>query len=138
MIDKKGIIAMARQVAKRSRGYKERKSIDPRREWFLGIGLFLVIAIVGGIFNARNYVYFTNIEKTVVEKPIITQNYQANQVQTALEIYSNKASEFNRLASDVPAPLLILGSNSATTSTSTVDIKTNLDLKIDDDTPEAI
>lgn len=122
MISKKDIIAMAKRVTHVSRGYKARKTIEPKREWMIGIVLFLVIAVTGSIFNAANHNYYNQIKDNVVENEVPIKNYQATEATTALENYQAREAEFDRLASDVPAqPAPVATSTAPTTTEELVD-----------------
>ena len=49
MIDKKSIIKMAEHVFRKSQGYPDRRLMHPKREWGIGIGIFLVLVSAGAI-----------------------------------------------------------------------------------------
>lgn len=122
MISKNDIIKMARRVTHLSQGYKEKKTINPKREWFIGILIFLLIAVVGGVHNALNYVYFNNIEDTVVENPVTVTDYEEEKAKAALEKYRQKKLDFDSLVSNPPAaPVTEIVPSEEETATTTDD-----------------
>jgi len=118
MISKKDILNMARKVTKRSHGQSEKKSINPHREWFIGVLFFVLIAVAGGVINARNFVYYNTLESQVTDTTTPIKKYKTETVSYALSIYNERLVNFNALADTIPSPPVLdeVGTSTASTS----------------------
>lgn len=115
MISKKDILKMVRSVTRHRQGKQARALMNPHRDWFIGVGLFIVIAAVGGVFNARSYVYYNTVESQVTEDTVPVKQYRADGVRAAIERYDARSAQFARLANESVAP----PTNDQATSTAT-------------------
>lgn len=97
MISKKDILKMTRVITRQSRGYKARKIVHPNREWTVGLLLFMLVAVVGGVLNARTHVYFNNLDEREVQTSMNHVEYNANRADTAFTIFRERQLTFNAL-----------------------------------------
>lgn len=107
MIKKQDIMAMARNVAKFGRGQQSVKVIHPRREWLIGVVLFFVVLITGGIFNATNYLAYENIEEAVQGEATGMKEYRSTDAEAVAELYAARQAEYERLRGTAPASVVI-------------------------------
>ena len=108
MIEKKDILKMVKSVSKRAAGKPDKRLIHPRREWFIGISLFLLIVIVGAVYSAHVYTSLDRLEDSVSESDTSVIRYQAGNVQTALDRYQATQQKFETMRAalpDVPPPV---------------------------------
>lgn len=129
MINTNDILKMARQITKRSQGYHERKILEPNREWLIGVGLFVLIAVGGGIHNALSHVYFDTIDSTVIPTNITIREYNERDANLAIETYQAKQARFLELAGATPiAPvpsLEVLEADNASSTIADIDLSTS-------------
>lgn len=102
MISKKDILNMVRNVAHRSNGGAEKKTLHPRREWFVGICLFTVISVAGGILDARNFTEYDGLESTIENTTPPITTYNASTAANAKEIYLKRTASFEALVRVTP------------------------------------
>lgn len=103
MISKAEILKMARSILKGEQGAMQHPVVEPRREWFIGIGFFFVVFIAGGVFTAQKYKYYSNIESTVETATKTHKKYDQNSAEFALRIFKERHEKFNAVVS-VPVP----------------------------------
>jgi hypothetical protein len=94
MIKKQDIISMARRVTKISRGSKQMQSVNPRREWLLGVLIFFIVLVIGSVANARNYLYYENIEATVSGDVSAIKKYRESDAKVAAEIFIMRSERY--------------------------------------------
>ena len=104
MISKKDILKMVRHVRRKSQGVPDRRLIHPRREWIVGLALFVVVALAGVAYNMYTYATISNLENELAVEDSGVVRYQANTVDQALTIFRAKQAEFERLRTVVPPP----------------------------------
>jgi hypothetical protein len=97
MMTKKDIFNMVTHVTKRSHNLKVRKLIDPRREWSLGLFCFVILLIIGLIYNAHNFSYYNNIEKHLTEGDSTVVNYNHGTMGVVLDYYDRREAKFNEI-----------------------------------------
>ncbi|MFT5037247.1 MAG: hypothetical protein ACI9VM_000825 [Candidatus Azotimanducaceae bacterium] len=102
MIDKKNILQMVRHVTRHTQGHEQRRLVDPRREWFLGICVFIIIATMGSVLNAKTHVKYNSLESTIVSTNASMIKYDEAAATAAIDLYTQKLSLFDELAADVP------------------------------------
>lgn len=94
MISKKDILKMVRHVSKRSRGIPDRRLIHPKREWCIGLVIFVVIVFSGVFYNGHTYQRYNNIASELEEPTSGVVTYKANVVNETLEYYRERERRF--------------------------------------------
>lgn len=98
MISKKDIAKIAKQILKRQRGLRDHQIIHPAREWFVGLGLSLLILIGGATWSAFTYIEVSKRTVETTETEVVTANvYRADIVNAALSKFRERTDNFNQL-----------------------------------------
>lgn len=102
MISKKEILKMVRNISKQSRGGIKRRTVNPQREWFIGIGLFLLVVGVGSVVNAQSHMHYLALDGQVdtTKRPI--ESYNREEAEHVIEFYTTRANAFTDLLGEVP------------------------------------
>jgi hypothetical protein len=86
-------------------GSFDKRSMYPVRDWFIGLSIFLLIVIAGGVQSALVFVEYRNIE---VSTSGVDANdgvsYNGSLVHLALEAYREKALRYD--LPNEPAPVI--------------------------------
>jgi len=85
MIEKKAILKMAKHVFRQTRNAPDRHVIHPSREWLFGLVFFAILLGSGGIYAAKTFVTYQNIDTAEGEATERLPQYQVTNVETALE-----------------------------------------------------
>lgn len=117
MISKKDIIEAARRITHQSRGGTVRKLMHPQRDWLIGVGLFMLIALLGGVINAQIHVYYSNLADTIVDETRPIKPYRSDSAKTALEMYEARLADFTAITASRPP--VVIESEIATTTNAT-------------------
>ena len=65
MISKKDITKMVKNVVRRDRGVPDRRLMHPRREWSVGLLLWITVVLAGGFYAAVTFNTYTGINVDV-------------------------------------------------------------------------
>lgn len=90
---------MAHDVFRKSSGKMDRKSTHPKREWFIGLFIFVVILSTGGFFTAENYRYYSTLENAIENTAKPSKKYNEKDASTALKIFEEREARFRVLTS---------------------------------------
>lgn len=118
MIDKNEIIKMAQHVFKRSAGVPDKKLMHPRREWAIGLLLFLAILVSGSTYTATSFNRFRELDTNNGEANVNIPRYQGDRVSAVLTDYQARTAAYKDLTAEVP--VLVESSSSSTTATTTL------------------
>ncbi len=96
---------MSEHVFKKGKGYPDRRLMHPRREWVLGVMMFLTVIFVGGVLAAQAYVQYRDIE--ALEEVALQQVPQYNDVavQNVLTLFRERNTIYEDLTYMEPAPV---------------------------------
>lgn len=100
MIDKKNIIKMADHVFHRSQGYPDRKLMHPEREWMIGLLVFIIISLLGGLVARNLFLTYRNTDVVTEGSVETVPKYKEVITQDALEQYRVRDSEYLRLRNE--------------------------------------
>jgi hypothetical protein len=103
MITKTAIVNAARKLSKGKRGTYDRALTHPRRDWYIGIGVAIVFAMLGMGANAYVFSYFSNVETKVVpnEAPAVT--YDVALVERILSADTERRTRFMEILGTLPS-----------------------------------
>ncbi|MAZ29757.1 hypothetical protein CL655_00530 [bacterium] len=104
MIKKADILKMVKNVYRHSRGLPPRRLVYPAREWGIGVITCGVLAGVVLIASGQVYVRLNNIENTIAPAAVSTVRYQQNTVDRSLDLYIDRALQFERIGGNAPVP----------------------------------
>jgi hypothetical protein len=103
MINKQEFKKMAKDIFKVSKGIQNPQLVHPRREWF--IGLFIGLIILGStiVWSGNRYLFYRNlaVSENVSGKQDIPV-YRETLVKEALNSYSERNNEYERLTKRSP------------------------------------
>ena len=106
MIERKDILKMVRHVTKRSRGVPDKKLIHPRREWLIGLVLFIVVLAGGLTYNSFSYQKALTVGSEESEGTTGVVQYRTGLVEDALTIYRERKLRFEELRPEATAPAM--------------------------------
>ena len=92
---------MARHITRRGNGIPDMKLMHPYREWFLGLGIVIVIVIAGALYNAFSFRYYSTLEGRVVGGSAEVVEYQRGTVDRVLEAYRTRKATFDTLRTSI-------------------------------------
>ena len=92
---------MVRDVMKTRHGTLTKKTTNPHRDWFIGLVLFLVVAVSGSVLNARIHVQFTSIEPTIDSDMQTVVVYKQEIIDDALRIFEEREKKFISFESEL-------------------------------------
>ncbi len=130
MIDKKSIIKMAEHVFRKSQGYPDRRLMHPKREWGIGIGIFLVLVSAGAIGAFSVFTSYRDFSQVTASVEQSIPTYREVIVQDALEVYRQKEQKFTTLR-QTNASSIVDNSVASTTSTDQTQEETEQSLKVE-------
>jgi len=114
---------MSRKLFKAKAGFKHKNVLHPKRDWMLGI--FVGVCITTVITVWSGYTYIANRDGGRVEEEIVVKNpnYQTALVEQALEVFKERATNFDTIVSTTATPAVPIDTETqldnpiATTST---------------------
>lgn len=128
MIDKKSILKMVRDVTRRSHGATSKRATNPQREWFIGLFVFLVIAVTGSVLNARTHVQFSSIEPKLKNDIQTVGSYKQAKVDEALMIFGERKETFEAFETELNRQPVVV-TPVATTSDEVINLKDGIEVE---------
>lgn len=117
---------MAHHVFKRSQNIPDKRLLHPKRDWFIGILIFLAVLCVGSISSVYSFLSFQNInlEGLVTEKDIA--QYREQLVQNQLLRFEDRKALYEVLRNQAPVVIEEEASETASsTATSTGQVQSD-------------
>ncbi len=97
MIDKNDILRFAKHVYTRGQGVPDRKLLHPKRDWAIGLSVFLLIVFAGGVLSTNLFEAYKNVQTRKVDVAIQIPVYKELLVKTVLEKYSERSEMYDSL-----------------------------------------
>jgi hypothetical protein len=120
MIGKTDIQKMAKHIFRRSQNISDRHLIHPKREWGIGIVIFIVILSSGAYFSATNFSYYKDIEKKLPSQELNLVRYQSGTLKIILEKYQLRQEQASQVLESAQLfPLELVTVTDEITSSST-------------------
>lgn len=119
MISKAEILQMARSILKGDGGKMQHPVVEPQREWYIGIGLFVMILVVGGVYTTNKYQYYNNIESTVETSTRTHKVYDQHSAEVALSLFQDRHEKFKDIVETTIQTDDAVETSSTTSGTST-------------------
>lgn len=103
MINKVNITKIVKKVSKRDQGVPDRELMHPRREWSIGLIIFLILVFTGGSYAlfAFNSYSGISVEGEVVE--VDQLHYKRADILKAIELYQQKRDDFESINLNQPS-----------------------------------
>lgn len=121
MIKKYDIIAAARTISRKSKGYRAPMLIHPQRDWWIGLCMFAVIVIAGGGVLARMYALNDSLDSLVGAEANSIPRYREEVVQDVLTEYRTRGVAYQMLIENTPNVETVATSTTATSTDEAVD-----------------
>ena len=120
MIQKKDILKMAKHVFKRGRGIPDKRLLHPRRDWTIGLVLFVTVFVSGSVIAGQSFVKNQDIQidTTVLSEQI--PEYNKALVEKTLDDFGAKRDNFMQ-QNFVSAPVINDSIQATTTDEVTTD-----------------
>lgn len=94
---------MAEQVFRKSQGYPDRRIMHPKREWGIGVLLFVGIVVLGSVVAGKVFVLYGEVAVIDGNSGGSIPKYKEVIVQDALEKHRARAKQYEVLqGKDVP------------------------------------
>ncbi|MFM2381442.1 MAG: hypothetical protein RLZZ76_209 [Candidatus Parcubacteria bacterium] len=100
MIDKKTIISLLSKLTHGQKKVIAKQTIHPRREWFIGLLLFIAITFLGGVFSLYSFTRYSDIHLTLRATEQAVESYKEQTVKKALSMFGEKKKKFEALESE--------------------------------------
>ncbi len=97
MTNKTDILKMALHVFKRGHGMNDRRGLNARREWLIGISISVCIVLAGSIMSYRMFMEYRYVKTDASENASTVVEYNENTAKKASEIYTKRQSAFLEL-----------------------------------------
>lgn len=102
MISKKDILKFAKDVSRRTRGVKDHRPIHPRRDWLIGLFVFFVVGIIGGLLSIERYTYYDTIDSTIIAQDRTIKRYNAAGASEAIAAFEARQQAFEEVLQETP------------------------------------
>lgn len=117
---------MIKSVVRGSKSYGEHNMMSPVREWYLGVGVCLVLVLVGGFFAVSTFIAYQNVSFYEAVATSTPQIYNEKTVKDALRALSERKERMATFEGKLRAPTsgppaLATGTTPGTPATTTVD-----------------
>ncbi len=115
---------MVTHVLQRQRGVPDRESINPAREWILGVVATVILVVIGGLISYSFYLNTISLEVDANHVPAVAIPYNAVLVETAVIEFRTRAAAYDRIrgaevTSDIVPGVAATTSEAVATSIST-------------------
>ncbi len=119
MIKKYDIIAAARAIVHKNKGYRIPVLIHPQRDWWIGIGIFAFLVVVGGVVLAKMYVTNDSLDALVGVEADKIPRYQQEVVNDALNEYRGRTESYHAFIENRPEVPIVVAATTTDTSATT-------------------
>lgn len=97
MIESKDIKAMVTHVLQRQRGVPDRESINPAREWILGVVATVILVMIGGLISYGFYLNTISLEVDTNHVPAVAIPYNASLVEATVIEFRARTTAYDRI-----------------------------------------
>lgn len=97
MITKTDILRMVQHIARRSHNIPDTRLMHPGREWAIGLGLFTLTTLIGGVVSARQFWTYESIETQLGEPEVSVRMYDQQKMRAVLDAFDARAIEFQTI-----------------------------------------
>jgi hypothetical protein len=113
---------------------RDRRTLEPVREWSFGVIASLLLVFLGGLFSYVTYA--APFELPVVATIIPTVPYNTERVQAVISDFSTRDEVFRRLAGETVVAKVVVATSSTTTTPAVAPVATpSLDIAVGTTTP---
>ncbi len=120
MISKNDILKFVRHVHRRGQGIPDRRAMHPRREWLIGLFIFLAVTGVGAILSMMTFENYKNIDKHVYAVDLATPVYNEVRTKTVLSDFSSRKHSYSAYINGIEVVRPEVAQTATTTSSTTV------------------
>ncbi len=102
MIDPKDILKMATHVFKRGQGFYDKRSMHPTREWLIGLFIFVVLIIAGGIQSVYSFLQYQNLSTDGGSFTESMAQFNSALTEKAITNYGKRKEVYRQLQGEAP------------------------------------
>lgn len=140
MINKSDILQLVKHIHRKDRGVPDRQPMHPRREWLIGVAVFLMVIIVGIVLSARSFENYQTIDTKVYTVDAAVPSYNQTLAGTVLSYYKERKQAYEQLVGRVttsvstdPAATSTATTTDATVMETEIEVNANSDIEITTD-----
>jgi len=123
MISKQDILKFVRHVHRRGKGIPDRRSMHPRREWLIGLSVFLAVTGVGAVVSMITFEHFKNIDKRTYTADLAIPIYNEARAKTVLEDFAARRLKYDALIDSIEVASLEAASFTVATTTGSTTVE---------------
>ncbi len=102
MIHKKNVTKIFKNVIKRDHGLPDRRLMHPKREWLVGLCMFLVLILAGGLYALFAFHSYSGISVDDQTVEVNQLHYKRADALEAIDLYKQKRDTFESLHTNKP------------------------------------
>jgi hypothetical protein len=111
MIDKDIIVRFLGHLRHAEHKTLVKQAMHPHREWAIGLVLFFVVLISGGLYGVYMFTVYRDVHLSVTGVVDSVETYKTNTVAQALKRYTAKQEQFDRIGSTIGSSPVVTGEN---------------------------
>lgn len=92
---------------KKGRVSYDKRFTDPRRDWFIGLLLFIVLVGIGAVWSAQTFVQYRNVDTKGGTSEESLVQYNAKLIQEVVSVYEDRQSTYDALRTVVVPPVIV-------------------------------
>ena len=97
MTNKKTIVSFILRFTTSGKKTFAKQTVHPKREWFIGVCLFLCVVSTGGVFSYFTSIRYKNLDAVTIGEFKDVATYKKNTVEKALMLYAQKKNIFETM-----------------------------------------
>ena len=101
MIKKDDILKMVKAVTKQAEGKSDRRLLNPKREWAIGLILAVLLLVAASAYSLNRFSYFLKLEETLPASSLEVIDYQHGTMREVLDRFDSRHQEFQNLRGNV-------------------------------------
>lgn len=120
MKNKSALLKLLASVFNKGHVTYDKRITNPKRDWFIGISLFIVIVASGAAYSAHMFVAYRNLNTDGGDYDELLVRYNQKLIQEVLSVYQARKIAYDALRNvsvpEIAVPVSEAATSSATTS----------------------
>ena len=134
MISKHDILNFVKHVHRRDRGIPDRRAMHPRREWLIGLLVFLIVTAGGVAYSMATFETYKNIDQRTYTVNVSIPQYNEVRAEAVLTYFAERQAHYQELVDQIESVPAALSEQIATTSSSTATTLTTESVSVPEST----